>query len=65
MAPNTDNLVTRDLIEEAVPYSSANIFVTRLISSLGGMINEIIEVPEPLAAFKVLIKRRTFHCWIA
>ena len=30
---------------EAVPYSSANIFETRGIWSLGGMINEIMLVP--------------------
>ena len=31
MAPRTDNLFTRDLMFEAVPYSSANIFDTRAI----------------------------------
>ena len=31
MADKTDNLFTRDLMFDAVPYSSCNIFVTRLI----------------------------------
>ena len=33
IAPRTDNLLTLDLIFEAVPYSSANILLTRLIWS--------------------------------
>lgn len=31
MAPSTDSLFTRDLMLEAVPYSSPNIFCTRAI----------------------------------
>eukprot|EP00878_Enallax_costatus_P030104 GHUV01032741.1.p1 GENE.GHUV01032741.1~~GHUV01032741.1.p1 ORF type:complete len:126 (+),score=21.66 GHUV01032741.1:537-914(+) len=31
MAPNTDSLFTRDLMLDAVPYSSPNIFCTREI----------------------------------
>ena len=45
MAPSTDNLLTRLLILEAVPNSSANIFATRAIWSLGGMMSEIMLVP--------------------
>ena len=35
MAPSTDSLFTRLLIDDAVPYSSASIFVTRAIWSAG------------------------------
>ena len=45
MAPNTDSRFTRDLMLEAVPSSSPNIFATREIWSRGGTISEIIEVP--------------------
>ena len=45
IAPNTDNLLTRLLIFEAVPNSSANIFETRGIWSFGGMMREIMLVP--------------------
>ena len=45
MAPRTESLLTLLLMFEAVPNSSANIFVTREIWSLGGMINEIMLVP--------------------
>lgn len=45
MAPNTDNRLTRDLMLEAVPNSSANILLTLEIWSFGGIIKEIILVP--------------------
>ena len=45
MAPSTERRFTRDLMLEAVPNSSANIFATREIWSLGGMINDIMLVP--------------------
>ena len=45
IAPSTDSLLTRDLILEAVPYSSASSLLTRAIWSFGGMIREIILVP--------------------
>lgn len=45
MAPSTERRFTRDLMLEAVPNSSANIFATRDIWSLGGMINDIMLVP--------------------
>src|SRR5271170_1964484 len=45
MAPKTDSLFTRDLIFDAVPYSSASSFCTRGIWSLGGMMREIMLVP--------------------
>ena len=35
MAERTDNRFTRDLMFDAVPYSSANIFVTRVICMSG------------------------------
>lgn len=45
MAPSTERRFTLDFMLEAVPNSSANIFATREIWSLGGMINEIMLVP--------------------
>lgn len=45
MADNTDSLLTRDLMLDAVPNSSANILLTLAIWSFGGMINDIIDVP--------------------
>lgn len=45
MAPSTESLLTRLLMLEAVPNSSANILATLDIWSLGGMISEIILVP--------------------
>ena len=66
MAERTDNLLTRDLILEAVPYSSESILLTREIWSPGGMINEIMEVPFPRAASKFLINFFTLNisiCW--
>lgn len=45
MAPRTERRFTRDLMFDAVPNSSANIFATREIWSLGGMINDIMLVP--------------------
>lgn len=45
IAPRTDSLLTRDLIFDAVPNSSANILETLEIWSLGGMMRDIIEVP--------------------
>ena len=45
MAPKTESLLTRDLMFDAVPYSSASSFCTRGIWSLGGMMREIILVP--------------------
>jgi len=38
IAPRTDNRFTRDLILEAVPYSSANILLTCEIWDFGGII---------------------------
>merc|ERR1719210_1013520 len=65
MAPSTDKRFTRDLIHEAVPYSSVSILLILLISSLGGMMSEIIDVPAPFAPSSCLISLRTFHCSIA
>lgn len=45
MAPSTESLLTRLLMLEAVPNSSANILATLEIWSFGGMINEIMLVP--------------------
>jgi len=45
MAPSTDCRLTRLLMFEAVPNSSASIRDTRDIWSLGGMMSEIILVP--------------------
>ena len=45
IAPKTESLLTRDLMFDAVPYSSASSFCTRGIWSLGGMMREIILVP--------------------
>lgn len=51
MAPNTDKRLTRDLIFDAVPNSSASILLTREIWSLGGIIKDIILVPFLKAKF--------------
>ena len=71
-----ENLFTRDLIFDAVPYSSANIFAIRGIWSLGGITKEIIlvpflkwrenkkqvtQIPHPRAAVRLLINFLTFH----
>ena len=61
IAPKTDNLLTLDLMLEAVPYSSANILLTRLIWSPGGIIRDIIDVPFPLAACRDLMSFLTFQ----
>lgn len=45
MAPRTERRFTRDLMLDAVPNSSANIFATREIWSLGGMMSDIMLVP--------------------
>jgi len=45
IAPRTDSLLTRLLMFEAVPYSSASIRLIRAIWSFGGMIREIMLVP--------------------
>lgn len=50
MAPSTESRFTRDLMFDAVPYSSASILLTREIWSLGGMTREIMDVPLPRAA---------------
>lgn len=42
-------LLTRDLMLDAVPYSSPSILLTRAIISLGGMMSEIMDVPLLLA----------------
>lgn len=39
------HLLVRDLMLEAVPYSSLSILLTRAIWSLGGMMSEIMLVP--------------------
>jgi hypothetical protein len=43
IAPKTDNRLTLDLIFEAVPYSSANIFTALETCSFGLLINKILE----------------------
>jgi len=61
MAPKTDSRLTRDLMLDAVPYSSDNILFTREIWSPGGMMREIIEVPFPRAASKFLMSFFTLN----
>ena len=61
MAESTERRFTRDLIFDAVPNSSANIFAARETWSFGGMIKLIIEVPLPRAASRRLINFFTFH----
>lgn len=64
IADRTDKRFTRDLIFAAVPISSASILLTCTTESFGGMIKEIIEVPEPLAASRDLINFLILHCSI-
>ena len=45
IAPSTDWRLTRDLMLDAVPYSSPSIFAAAEIWDFGGRINEIILVP--------------------
>lgn len=45
IADNTDNRFTRDLMLDAVPYSSANILAIKETCPFGGIISEIIDVP--------------------
>ena len=47
MADKTDRRLTRDLMLDAVPNSSANILAAREIWSFGGMMREIMDVPLP------------------
>ena len=61
LLPKTDNLLTLDLMLEAVPYSSANILLTRLIWSPGGIMREIMEVPLPRAACNDLMSFLIFQ----
>jgi hypothetical protein len=61
MAPNTESLLTRDLMLDAVPYSSARSFWTRGIWSFGGIMREIMLVPLPLAISRLLMSFLTFH----
>ena len=77
MAPRTLSRFTLDLMLDAVPYSSANIFDTRDIWSPehkiyllncchrvgipGGMMSEIILVPFPLASSRDLMSFLTFQ----
>eukprot|EP01053_Blabericola_migrator_P012966 Blabericola_migrator_1__12965@NODE_859_length_6239_cov_134_489469_g609_i0_p1_GENE_NODE_859_length_6239_cov_134_489469_g609_i0NODE_859_length_6239_cov_134_489469_g609_i0_p1_ORF_typecomplete_len896_score169_67Radical_SAM/PF04055_21/4_4e24Radical_SAM_C/PF16199_5/3_4e22Acetyltransf_1/PF00583_25/1_2e03Acetyltransf_1/PF00583_25/1e06Acetyltransf_10/PF13673_7/0_00016Acetyltransf_9/PF13527_7/6e03Acetyltransf_9/PF13527_7/0_16_NODE_859_length_6239_cov_134_489469_g609_i021614848 len=62
MADKTDKRLTRDLMFDAVPYSSVRSLLILAISSRGLMMREIIEVPLPLALSSVLISRFIFHC---
>lgn len=48
--PRATHLLTRDLMFDAVPYSSPSILLTRAIISLGGMISEIMDVPFLLSS---------------
>lgn len=48
IAPITDSRFTRDLMRDAVLASPTSMVVYRLMSSFGGMIRVIIEVPFPL-----------------
>lgn len=61
MAPRTERRLTRDLILEAVPYSSESILLTREIWSPGGIMREIMEVPFPRAAWRFLISFFTLN----
>ena len=45
IADSTERRLTRDLMFDAVPNSSASIFAAREIWSLGGRISEIMLVP--------------------
>ena len=61
IAPRTLNRFTLDLMLDAVPYSSASILDTLEIWSPGGMISEIMEVPLPLASWRLLMSFLTFQ----
>ena len=50
MASSTDWRFTRDLMFDAVPYSSASIFAAIEICDFGGRMSEIMEVPLLRAA---------------
>ena len=66
MAPKTLNRFTRDLMLEAVPYSSASILLIWDICVPGGMMREIMDVPLPLAAWRFLMSFFTLKisiCW--
>ena len=54
MAPRTERRFASNLKLDALPNSSANIFATREIWSLGGMISDIMPVPLLRAASKLL-----------
>ena len=64
MADKTDSLLTRDLMHDAVPYSSVSILLVKLISCLALRIKVIAEVPLPRAASNIFTNRFTFHCSI-
>ena len=49
MAVSTLCRFTRDLMFEAVPYSSLSILAVMEICERGGMMSEIMDVPAPLA----------------
>ena len=49
MADNTDKRLTRDLMHEAVPYSSVNILFVKLISCFAFKIKVMADVPLPAA----------------
>jgi hypothetical protein len=55
IAFKTDSLFTLDLMFEAVPISSVNILFTNGICPFGGMTNDIIDVPFPLASVNPLM----------
>jgi len=61
IAPRTERRLTRDLILDAVPYSSESILLTREIWSPGGMMREIMDVPFPRAACRFLINFFTLN----
>lgn len=61
IAPRTERRLTRDLMLDAVPYSSESILLTREIWSPGGIMREIMEVPFPRAAWRFLISFFTLN----
>lgn len=61
MAPRTERRLTRDLMLDAVPYSSESILLTREIWSPGGMMSDIMDVPFPRAACRFLISFLTLN----
>ena len=61
IAESTERRLTRDLMFDAVPNSSASIFAAREIWSFGGRISEIIDVPLPRAASRDLISFLIFQ----